>query len=610
METISKTERLLGHFTAEYNRLHTAYENLFWDFFMQGDGSLEPAYKEAKAARDDFRSNSEHRRQVVAAMDDATSEEKARLLQWLRFFDCYQYPAELGELKKKITDLETAIQLKRSAQKEGYIDPVSKSFIEASEIEMYTLMGTSPDEAIRKACFDAMEQLATVALPEFVERVKLLNEFARGLGFSDFYAYKIYLEEGMTKEELFGIFGDIFEKTKYVFEIAREKEKEKPGLLKPWNNVYFSGGDFAAEEDQYYPLEEMLMRWGRSFAACGVTYRGGRLTLDLLDRKGKYPNGFCHSPILSHRNGSTRIAGATNFTCNTVPGQIGSSESCYATLFHEGAHAAAFVNADQEICLNHEYPPLSTAWAETQSTFFDHIFSSSEWLFRYAKNKNGELYPLELFERIVRRQAWENPHSLHSTMRHCYLERAIYEEPEESLTPERVIELADEGSKIFYGYSETSHIVFNAVHFYEWESACSYHGYALAELAVYQLRQYFLEKYGHIVDNPKIGEEMVLLWKLGSSKSFKEFVIAATGKELSAGPWLKDMCCNADEIIESVCEKLKFLADVPERSGPINLDARIVMVSGKEIICDNSISFEDMAEKYTAWLETQKKSGD
>jgi len=35
---------------------------------------------------------------------------------------------------------------------------------------------------------------------------------------------------------------------------------------------------------------------GRSFAAMNIGYKGATMDLDLLDRKGKYSNGFCHWP--------------------------------------------------------------------------------------------------------------------------------------------------------------------------------------------------------------------------------------------------------------------------------------------------------------------------
>ena len=42
-------------------------------------------------------------------------------------------------------------------------------------------------------------------------------------------------------------------------------------------------------------------QWGRSFAAMNIGYKGATMDLDLLDRKGKYSNGFCHWPQESPR---------------------------------------------------------------------------------------------------------------------------------------------------------------------------------------------------------------------------------------------------------------------------------------------------------------------
>ena len=48
--------------------------------------------------------------------------------------------------------------------------------------------------------------------------------------------------------------------------------------------------------DPYFPFEKALENWGRSFSKLGIEYKGATMTLDLLDRKGKYSNGFCHWP--------------------------------------------------------------------------------------------------------------------------------------------------------------------------------------------------------------------------------------------------------------------------------------------------------------------------
>jgi len=36
--------------------------------------------------------------------------------------------------------------------------------------------------------------------------------------------------------------------------------------------------------------------WGRSFGKLGISYKDATMDLDLLDRKNKYSNGFCHWP--------------------------------------------------------------------------------------------------------------------------------------------------------------------------------------------------------------------------------------------------------------------------------------------------------------------------
>ena len=38
------------------------------------------------------------------------------------------------------------------------------------------------------------------------------------------------------------------------------------------------------------------------------------------------------------------------------------------------------------------------------------------------------------------------------------------------------------------------------------EVACYYHGYVLAKMGVYQTREHFMNKYGQVVVNPKVGQ--------------------------------------------------------------------------------------------------------
>lgn len=574
-----------------------------------GDHSLEQVQNEAEKARDLFRSNAGNLRRVreALAMPGLTDDERERLDIWGHFFELYQTPPELTPLRDKISALECDVAKKLATRKEGYIDPKTGQFVEASKVKMRMTMRTNADAFLRKACFDALEEMSLDAVQEYVELVRMRNEFARALGFEDFYAYKLRISEGMAKNDVFSIFDEIYERTKYVFADLKELERTKPGLRKPWNFGFMMAGSFILEEDPYYDFGEALTRWGRSFAALGLTFKGGRLQLDLLDRKGKYNNGFCHYPMIVNFNGGKRNSGAANFTCNVVYGQPGAGNLGMNTLFHEGGHAADRLCSEQtEVCLSTEYPPASIAWAETHSQFLDTMYSSIEWRTRYAKDKDGNTYPFELFERKARQLRMLAPTNLNHIMAVSEFEKRVYEEP--NLTAEKVITIATEVGQKYSDYSENSLWILSVPHIYDWESSAYYHSYGLAILALHQWRKYFYDKYGYIVDNPNVGGEMIRVWELASAKLFPEFVEFATGRKLSPEAFLEEATMDIKSYLARAGQRVEKMREMPEHDGQVNLNADIRMVHGKEVIADNSASFEDMTERYKAWLSAQKQA--
>ncbi len=609
--TTESARDLLSRLNHEYLEVHVKKEDLFWSVYM-GTGGTREDFARAEARWNAYISDSARLdtvREALADLEgvngDAELEDIRRGLEgWRALFSSNVIDsAESAGLWQQCIDGAAALFEERGHYAMSWIDGQGREQ-SGSLPSLLTAIRTAESESERKSAHDALLKLeAWVCDNGFLDMVKLRNQFAKSQGYDNYFAYKVQKTEHMSADQLFIILDDFEERTRERNQagIAELQKARGDAAILAHNFSYFISGDVQRQMDPYFPFSQSLERWVRSFSRLNIDYSGAELTLDLLDRKGKYQNGFCHGPIPAFYDNGKWVPGKINFTSNARPSQVGSGYRGLNTFFHEGGHAAHFANVKMNSpCFSQEFAPTSMAYAETQSMFCDSILEDADWLTLYAQNLNGQSIPGELIRQFIESSQPYRAFTERSILVVPYFERALYALSEEDLTPDMVIALARETEKRILGLEVSPRPLLAIPHLLDNESACSYQGYLLAHMAVYQTRAWFVKNHHYICDNPKVGPLLAKhYWHPGNSKTHDETLRSFTGEGFSAR-YLAEVCTmSVEEAWEIQKAKIEDLSSRPApREYPLHAD--ISVVDGDRVLADNRESDEKMFKDFSA----------
>lgn len=613
---VSESQAFVDGLNREYESLHTTKEDAFWTAYMglmDDRDAARAAHTAGENALKEFLSDPSRLAEVERRLAEAnvTAETRIALQGWQRTFAAHVITNdEARTLTRELVEDEASLARARAELTLSY-EHGERGQVEASSVELSMRLSNDPDASVRRSAWESLRRVEEHVLEHgFVELVKKRNRLGRLMGGIDFYDATVQRTEGMTKDEVFALLDDLEERTRDAARRSLDQLAARHGTLHPWDIRFLVAGDVSAQLDPYFPFGRALSRWGRSFAAMGIDYRGATLVLDLLDRKGKYENGFMHGPVPAWRDHGRFRPARIHFTANAVPGVVGSGMRAAETLFHEGGHAAHFANNDMPApCFAQEFAPSSVAFAETQSMFLDSLLSDADWRVRYAKNDKGEAAPWSLIEKDIHCSQPHAAWSLRSMLAVCYAERAIYEIPDDEVNDARILAVIRDAERRMLFLDEGSpRPVLSVPHLLSNESSAYYHGYVLAEMAVEQTRRHFLERDGHIVDNPKVGPELrEAYWKEGNLRRFDEFILRLTGTPISADALAERANRTADQATAAARQAVKRAQDVPAFDGEVRLDAHIKVVHGNDVIAEaNGAGFAEMCDTFDRWVRAKE----
>ncbi|VEU43068.1 unnamed protein product [Pseudo-nitzschia multistriata] len=610
-----KAQAFVDNFNRSYEEKHVAFENQFWGTKMALSSTEESPYStelltKTKAEMEDLLSDPaviKEAKEQQEALANAKGEDVQEVLKVLdvivRTCRCNEFPTpESKAVREETNKIEGSLEKSRNEMTLGYTNEEGE-FIKASSVGLRTVLRTAPSESTRKSAYDGLRSIgAFVCSNGFLEIVRLRNKLAHLLGFEDYYDYTVTNAEGFSKSKLFEILDGLEEGTRPLMAKARKDLEELHGVkaLDPWNTSYMMAGSVVKKMDPYFPFSKSVENYLRSYAAMNIGYSNATMTLDLLDRKNKYSNGFCHWPVPAWiKPDGTHVPSQTNFTSLADPAAVGSGLTALNTLMHEAGHAAHFANIAQPSPLfSQERAPTSVAYAENQSMFLDSLVGDSAWRAKYAKDLQGTPIPFAIIEEDIRAKHPFAVFQLRAMLSVSYFEKALYELPEAELTAEKVQSLADEVEIRIQGGLGARPLL-SVPHLVSDEASCYYQGYTLAEMSVHQTRKYFKDKYGYIVDNPNVGPTLTeSYWKCGNSKPFLQIVKDLTGKELSGDDWVDALKEDLEEHIAqerkeydgmiSKCEASS--AEEKDGEEPLDLAMTVKFVDGDHVISDSSQS--------------------
>ena len=598
----------------EYLDLHTRKEDLFWQAKMGLSDDAEAAQEalgRAEIAVNRFLQSPERLKALrgFERDNDGTDEERHVLRGWIAMLGAHVIEDPAGQkLSEEIVEREQALEHARGSMRLGYTDPDTGVFHAASSVKLSLMMRVDHDERRRRAAFEGLRSIEPFVIEHgFLDIVAMRNRLGRLLGYEDYYDWKVNIVERMTKRALFARLDDLAARTaeRATHELAAFEATHGAGAREPWNFPFLRSGKLTEAIDPYFGFATALRRWIDSFAALGVSFRGATLTLDLLDRKGKYENGFMHGPVPAFYREQSWQPARINFTANSVAGQVGSGLRAAETLFHEGGHAAHFSNVlSQAPCFSQEFAPTSVAYAETQSMFMDSLLGDADWRVRYASDRTGAPMPMSLIEAHIRDtqplRGWE----VRSMLTVPFAERTIYELDDQARTPERVIAELRRIEADLQGLNAGVRPVLAVPHLLSGESSAYYHGYVLAEMASYQTRNFFRQRDGYVTDNPAVGRDLALhYWAPGNAMSFDDTIRSLTREPLSADALANACNRTVDEAIEEARAAVAHVATRPAPAGG-DLDAVIHVVHGRERVASTDEGGVDgLCRAFEHWVE-------
>lgn len=411
---------------------------------------------------------------------------------------------------------------------------------ELSDSDVRKTLKESKDSAQRRKVWEASKQVGAGVEKDLRELVRLRNETARQLGFSDYHAMQLALDEQDQKKVL-ALFDELDRLTAPPFQAAKAKIDAalakkfaiKTEELRPWHydDPFFQEAPAlaGADLDTPYRKADPVELSRRYFAGLGLPVDAVLSKSDLFEKKGKSPHAFCTD---IDRRGDVRVL------ANVV-----ANEYWTGTMLHELGHAvysSLYMPTSLPYIFRTEAHTLTT---EAIAMLFGKFSKSARWL----KEMGVPVTDYAAFEKAGQET---RRNELLVFSRWCQVmlrfEMALYANPSQDLNKlwwdlvERYQGLKRPEGRNAPDYAAKIHVV---------SAPAYYHNYLMGEMYASQLQHRIGKEVLRsstpaeetFVGKREVGDYLKdKVFSMGRSLSWDKLIEHSTGQPLSAEAFARD----------------------------------------------------------------------
>lgn len=498
---------------------------------------------------EDFKKKEEAQNAIDAALSDAKQFARIKPLKaaadkgeikdplvarqvqllYLQYLEKQVAPELLKKITAKANAVEQAFNVFR-AKVDGQ---------EIADSKVRSTLKESADSELRQKVWEASKYVGAAVAPDLAELVKLRNEAATQLGFKNFHALQLSLNE-QDGAELVKLFDELDQLTREPFTKAKadidarlsKKLNVKAEDLMPWHyhDPFFqeSPAVFDANLDAPYAKADLLKLCRDFYAGIGLPIDDVIARSDLYEKKGKSPHAFCTD---IDREGDVRVL------ANIVP-----NEYWMGTMLHELGHsvyssknipqalpyvlrAEAHILTTEGVAMQFERFSKSRKWLETMGVKVDDAKAFDE---AAAKTQRNQLLIFSRWCQVMLR-----------------FEKAMYENPQQDLNAlwwdlvEKYQQVKKPKGRNAPDYGSKIHICSAPVY---------YHNYMMGQLFASQVHHALAKDVYNAgprtvtyIGEKKVGEFMKKkVFEPGRTRDWKGLTKFATGEDLNPRAFAKD----------------------------------------------------------------------